>query len=722
VARSTTVFEMATNLMMTLRASWRSEPDGDNPSISDYAEARSQDNWRWEFPAGTPMLAIFPRLPWELQAGALPCLDSEKLRGYLGVTAMAPEGAPIDVALGMHNFDPSALKNFRALLEAGMSREPVGSLAEWTSRVLSFLKQGKVELSKLRLSAANFVPNCVHPQAAPAAKIPNKMLWVHKIHFTECTSHCRSKTALPWVELAIVLGDISTEALQGRQSMAAAMSWSIAKAVAEEDAPVRSIVARCERAAMGERDYAYQNWAEPLAASILSFWQRTEWPPELFSLEETVLWRSSEVSWRVQYISNPDQVIAAKIHLVLERFPKLKAFADGAGSAFVMEAVRSVAEYNNIKTTNMQKVREVAKVVATYERKWMNLVDPHEKLAAILEAIADDEQCGELLKLGSKQGGHSTGAGAVNDSAHLQRFNDKKQWSNVLQGDKSVAFTAMVAALDVLFAEAEPDGVRIMEIGLRGADGSNPVHPMQLHILAEGKGTPLVHIVFANISPYRVYFERYVVECCAYPEGGCEVETSVSQHTFSKGFLTTLVSGQIFHEKVDLCRESERLEAVKLANYRPARVTPFAQRYLEYADYDVGPPMLVHILSSIGLKGTNPKYRFAVVVKWCKGYILPALNGSLSVLHDRIRMAKKILIAAMQALGRQCFVIRAMGPLDVGELEFQIPPSATVWKMMTAATEGIREGVVLREHYPSLARAADRAAEEEDAAQAQETK
>jgi hypothetical protein len=37
----------------------------------------------------------------------------------------------------------------------------------------------------------------------------------------------------------------------------------------------------------------------------------------------------------------------------------------------------------------MQKVREVAKVVATYERKWMDLVDPHDKLAAILEAAPE---------------------------------------------------------------------------------------------------------------------------------------------------------------------------------------------------------------------------------------------------------------------------------------------------------------------------------------------
>jgi hypothetical protein len=181
----------------------------------------------------------------------------------------------------------------------------------------------------------------------------------------------------------------------------------------------------------------------------------------------------------------------------------------------------------------------------------------------------------------------------------------------MLQGDKSSAFTAMVAALDVLLAAAEPDGVHIIEVGLRGADNSIPVHPMQLHLLAEGKGTPLVHVVFANISPYKIYLERYIVECFAYPEGGCVIDTSVSEHAFTRGFLQTLFNGQIWHEKVDLCRESERLVAVKLADYKQPRGKSFEERYLDYSDYDVGPPLLSHILSSVGLKGHNPKYRLS---------------------------------------------------------------------------------------------------------------
>jgi hypothetical protein len=134
----------------------------------------------------------------------------------------------------------------------------------------------------------------------------------------------------------------------------------------------------------------------------------------------------------------------------------------------------------------------------------------------------------------------------------------------------------------------------------------------------------------------------------------------VSEHVFSKGFFPTLVSGQVYHEKVDLCMESERLEAVKLADYKQPHSKPFSQRYMDYADYDVGPLLLAHILSSFGLKGRNPKYRFMVIVKWCKDFIRPVLNGAPNILRDRLDIAKRTLIAAMKALGRQCFLLRAM--------------------------------------------------------------
>ena len=84
---------------------------------------------------------------------------------------------------------------------------------------------------------------------------------------------------------------------------------------------------------------------------------------------------------------------------------------------------------------------------------------------------------------------------------------------------------------------------------------------------------------------------------------------------------------------MDLCRESERLEAVKLADYKQLRGKLFEERYLDYSDYDVGPPLLSHILSSVGLKGHNPKYRLTAIIKWCKDFIRPVLNGSPSILH-----------------------------------------------------------------------------------------
>ena len=71
-----------------------------------------------------------------------------------------------------------------------------------------------------------------------------------------------------------------------------------------------------------------------------------------------------------------------------------------------------------------------------------------------------------------------------------------------MQGELSHPFTAMVAALDVLYASKEPDGVRIVEIGLRGADKNGPVHAMQLLLLSEGTCAPAVHVAFANITSH----------------------------------------------------------------------------------------------------------------------------------------------------------------------------------------------------------------------------
>ena len=70
-----------------------------------------------------------------MDKGGCPYLDSEKLRGYIACSATAAEGACLDINMGTHMFDTTALTPMRVLFEAGMSREPVHDIQQWEQRV-----------------------------------------------------------------------------------------------------------------------------------------------------------------------------------------------------------------------------------------------------------------------------------------------------------------------------------------------------------------------------------------------------------------------------------------------------------------------------------------------------------------------------------------------------------------------------------------------------------
>jgi hypothetical protein len=189
-----------------------------------------------------------------------------------------------------------------ALFEAGIGLEPIGSLTEWALRVDDFVAKGGIDTAKLMLVPANFVPNKMHPSATPTVAVPNKLKWTHQLSFGTCVQSSRSKRGVPFAEFALIIGEISTEALQADGSKAVAMSWAMVGAIAESDATVKAVMKSCERAPAGERNATYDWWSEPLAVAIVSFWERTEWQqvaPELFMLEDTMLWRGAEVQARV---------------------------------------------------------------------------------------------------------------------------------------------------------------------------------------------------------------------------------------------------------------------------------------------------------------------------------------------------------------------------------------------------------------------------------------
>jgi hypothetical protein len=238
------------SLLLTVRANWRAQPgeaDEEN-TVSALAELWAQDSWAWQFPGNSPLLETFAVWPWIRQEGQLPWLDSEKLRGYLAVTVAAGNGTLEQIKLGTHNFDVSALCNMRALFEAGISREPVDCLTTWALRVEDFVKAGKISLTKLQLTSAHFVPNCMHPESSPITEASHKLLWIHHVSMEACAMAHSSKRAVVWAELSILVGDVSTIDLQGQSSKASALSWALVSAVAEVDPAVKANMRMCEKA------------------------------------------------------------------------------------------------------------------------------------------------------------------------------------------------------------------------------------------------------------------------------------------------------------------------------------------------------------------------------------------------------------------------------------------------------------------------------------------
>ena len=693
---------MSSTHLLTLRASYNPLTEIEGESNAQLLGRRAADQDRWAHDLHSPLLLTFPDLPWETAEGSLPRLPSALLTPYIGLCAKTPK-LQTPEHLGGYVLNPESLGILRELWTAGIDTSPVNSLTAWAKRVSDLHASKTLGADFCLIRATHFDKQQLHPDFNNP--VCNKIKWVHFVSPDNCAQAHSGHRLVPWVELQILLGPISLAEHQANGAPAVAMAWAIVTAIATIDNAVDGLKQLCEKSdGTPSEDTVYDTWAEALAINILQFWQRTEWPEELSIIESSSHWRSSEVARRVQYQSDPALVIASRMDTLLDFFQDLKEYSMGACSSFVTETVEVVAAAACIRTTHLQRVRDVNTIIASFSNLWEGASQPHQRLTLVLQAIRDEEKRDEQIKFAAKSGtrNDTNGDGA---SLLISSISDKAQWSNLLQGKGSAAFIAMVAELNVLLASELPDACSIIETCYRGAKDSTPVHAMQLFMSASLKSAiPAIHPIFALVAPYRHHRQRYFAECAACPQGFKDISVRIKQFLFLNSNFTAFLGGKL--ADFDACLEMERIEAAKLAVNLPLRNATLL-RYLNYSDFDVGPVLLCYLLKARGLDGTDKEYNLSRVSSWCKEYIKKVLNAPASVLSDHLATARAIFMAALLAAGEHCIIIRGMGPIDAEPLKYQIPPQATVWEMIAAAEEALQTGINMRAYHPSLAQAVD---------------
>ena len=372
-----------------------------------------------------------------------------------------------------------------------------------------------------------------------------------------------------------------------------------------------------------------------------------------------------------------------------------------------MEALNVISSAADINSSHLQRIRDVIKQLDTYRTVWSSGILPHKRLEAVVDAIKEDSERHALIKQNSKAASGKSDVGGQGLELVANRFNDSTQWSSLMVGHRSAPFTSMVAAINEVLTDPDPSGVLVVERCYRGAERSSPVHPMQVYMSAPLKSAPpAVHVVFMDVIPFKQYRELFFVLSVAFPDGEPNDDTRIKIHRFSPGFLNAFLKGESEADIFDICFESECVEAVKLALEVPAR-KPKLKRLLTLDDYSVGPPFLSRLMVARGLRGTSSQHRLHAITLWCEAFIRPALEGAGRDLMDRLSAAKEIFECGVREMFEHCIIIRSLGPLDTPELLHQIPPNATIWQMMRAATSGIEMGTQLRAHNPALARAVD---------------
>ena len=289
---------------------------------------------------------------------------------------------------------------------------------------------------------------------------------------------------------------------------------------------------------------------------------------------------------------------------------------------------------------------------------------------------------------------------ASNPMAGGISFDRQREWNSVLQGDASAAFTATVAEVNKLIKSGATP-TKIHAAVFMGVANNGPSHPLQVWMAASLKApTPGVHIIFTQLAAYKRTVMHYFRDCAAHPEGE-PVCLAVQQHVLTDAFMTAWLEGNLASANFDPLYEASLLAAVKLEEQPPKR-RPAESRMTKYSDIDVETPMVLHLLRARGLKGTDPSHRMERVIQWGKKYLMPVLEGSPSVLADRLVVWRRIYMQALGDLGEHAISVRRLGRLDVGPLVQQIPAASTVWAMMAAADESIKGGVEMRAHHPSM--------------------
>jgi hypothetical protein len=427
---------------------------------------------------------------------------------------------------------------------------------------------------------------------------------------------------------------------------------------------------------------------------------------ELWALGVDPMLRINEVHDRLRYEKDPMEVLATRFD-VIKMHPKMAALcevAEGASAAQGAQLIKDVASELGLKSSKMKLVYDVCHVVADIRPLWSTASTPGARIDLLLEALREREQREKLTtSVRSVKGGEADGTGT---SAPLTAAK-QREWSNVLNGENSRQFAAIVAAVDQLSGSLDERFLEACDIIFRGVKGIGPCHACQDFLVqSEDKAPPAVHACFAQWAVLRRKVRTYFAVRTGMPKGG-DVPAGLLAHEMSKAAYGKFVSGDLDDSAFDYLKEAWQARAAALgceAKDLP-RGIPEVQWLLEKEHYEVGSKYITALMSARGLSATVAGHSITDVAEWCKGHWDSAPPNCRTTLKEHINFAKKVFRLALHDMGDHCVKVRKLGRLDQPPLQYHIPPSSQVWALIKGADLGVQEAVRMRTNTPAMANA-----------------
>jgi hypothetical protein len=677
--------------------------------VEETADARATDGNVWVLPEQTQLRSLLPFLSWSQSAAGQPWeLPLRELEPLLLMIARVGDKAVDLVRFSSHAPLPAAMRLLVTLIDKGFPKEPpVTDVPDFHRRVHAFFEQHDCGPA-FDLRAADF-----GKVQAGYKELPPKLQWLAELSPSMAADLHPQRRCVAWSEWCYVAGDCYAEAHISVNSEMCVLVWSAVQAMAEYEPAVKNTVRTLEKAEAAPGNTAAATFkalakvlALPLASAVINCFKRTVWPVELWALSGHPLSRVNEVPDRLIFQVKPMEVMATRFGVMMEHaaFAVLKEATLGAGDAQGMQLVRDVADEPKLKSSRLQLVRDVCEAIADIRPAWAEVKMPVDRCAKMLATLREKEQREKLTT--SARVAASGGADAAGTGAPLTASR-QREWSNVISGENSKPFTAIVAAVDAYADQIDECFLEVMDIIFRGVKEFGPSHPCQDFMMqSEGAAVPAVHACFAQWAPLRRKQRIYFAVRGGLPGGG-DVPDGLLTHEMLKSTFDKFQVGDLDDDKFDYLLEAWRAQAAALG-CQPDRMPvaiPSEEWLMELDHYDVASEYLTAIMSARGLRAMQKGYAISDVAKWCKAHWRQAPLTCITTLREHKSFARQVFRQALRDMGDHAIKARKLGRLDQGRLQYHVPPSSRVWTLIKGADVGVQEQVRMRTNTPAMANA-----------------